>query len=484
MYTLLEAFVRQIKVRPNSLALVTAGRTEKEAPFEFTWAELGSRVAQTTDALCAYLHAHSANNRHVLYHHRNQFSDICISLACGLAGFVEVPIDARRNDVHGEWVRRQLAGVWLDDAFVEKATNALSSATNAARKFDRYVQDIQDEQPALVLWTTGTVAEPKGVILSHRNLFGNALAKLNAVPQTTDDVRLTTLPLSHAYARTCDFGTWLLSGSTLVLSLGYRGWETIARRYPPTIANVVPSLAYQILNMANGQATSRLNLLGVGGAPLRDQAFEELRARRITVIQGYGLTETSPVICSATPQNAAPGLVGTPVDGWEVQLRGGRMFVRGPHVMLGYWNDDDATRARLSRDGWFDTGDLAELDEATGQYRIVGRADDVVVLPNGYKLHPRDIESWVEDLPGVEHALVLLHPSTDELQLWLDVETNFVIDDVARQLSRVATPLRPKTISTFNPRLTVDKGELTFKGSLRRDTVLRNRFSKLNLPES
>ena len=98
------------------------------------------------------------------------------------------------------------------------------------------------------------------------------------------------------------------------------------------------------------------------------------------MIQGYGLTETSPVICSAGPGNAAPGLVGGFVEGWEHQIRDGRLWVRGPHLMLGYWGDPLATKARLDSDGWFDTGDLVELDAAFGQLRILGRADDVIVF--------------------------------------------------------------------------------------------------------
>ncbi len=473
--TLFQAFLHQLQTRPNATAIAAEDDCAGQAVCSLTWSQLADRVAALAFAM-AQVRSESSQ-RIVIRLHRNRLSDVCVSLAAMATGSIEVPIDSRRESAHIDSVRQSIDGVWIDDDFVRAAIKKDTRADSI-----KYLQSLDQvekpDQPELILWTTGTTASPKGVVLSRRNLLMNAKAKLQAVPQSVNDIRLTTLPLSHAYARTCDFGTWLLSGCMIVVSLGYTGWETIATQFPPTLANVVPSLAYRLLETRHSVALSKLRLLGVGGAPLREDAFEQFRERGVTIIQGYGLTETSPVICSATPTNAAAGLVGLPVADCEVELREGRLFVRGPHVMLGYWQDETATRDRIDKNGWLDTGDLAEVDEVTGQYRIIGRADDLIVLPNGNKLHPREIESVVEELSEVEHAMLVLR--NESLELWLDLG-NTTLDErvkalVQSSLSNLAKWKRPQSVSRFVPPLSAEQGELTHKGSLRRSAVIANRF--------
>jgi long-chain acyl-CoA synthetase len=474
--SLFHAFLAQVQTRPEAIAIVANDEQSAQNATSLTWLQLANHVASLAFALEPRLC--ESPDRHILYLHRNRLSDICVSLASMALGSVEVPIDARREIAHIDHVRQSTDGLWIDDAFVLETLEQKTQVANALEYLRSFDRATGSHSPELILWTTGTTASPKGVILSQRNLLSNAQAKLQAVPQSVDDVRLTTLPLAHAYARTCDFGTWLLSGCTLVLSLGYVGWETIAKEYPPTLANVVPSLAYRLLETENAVGMSRLRLLGVGGAPLNREAFERYRDRGITVTQGYGLTETSPVICSATPSNAAAGLVGEPIRDCEVEIRQGRLFVRGANVMLGYWQDPVATRNRIDEGGWLDTGDLAEIDEVTGQYRIIGRADDLIVLPNGNKLHPRDVESLVEELDEVAHAMLILRD--ESLELWLNLDT-ISLDDRIRTsvdvvLQRLAKWKRPKSVQSFVPPLSIERSELTHKGSLRRSAVLATRF--------
>ncbi len=157
--------------------------------------------------------------------------------------------------------------------------------------------------------------------LSYDNLFQNASGKLLAVPQTPGDVRLTLLPIWHAYARTCDLITWLLSGCSLAIGFGFADWLRLAPIVRPTLINTVPSMAQRIADTEfASRSTSRLHLLGCGGAAMSEALFDPFTDRGITVIQGYGLTEASPVICSATPQNARPGYVGCPIAGCETRI--------------------------------------------------------------------------------------------------------------------------------------------------------------------
>jgi long-chain acyl-CoA synthetase len=293
-----------------------------------------------------------------------------------------------------------------------------------------------------------------------------------------DDVRLTALPLCHAYARTCDFGTWLLSGCTLAVGLGFEAWEKLGPVTEPTLANTVPSIARRMFSAAADEiGLGRLRLLGCGGAAMSAAEFRGWRDRGVTVIQGYGLTETSPVICSATPDNATAGLVGDFVGGWEHEIRDGRLFVRGPHVMLGYWNDEPATRDRIDECGWLDTGDLVEIDAATGQLRILGRADDVIVLSDGHKVHPQVIERELEGIPGIRHALII--GDDRHLQAWLDADETFqpgVIEQVVSQaLADRPAWERPLSIRCFQPPLSAARGELTQKGAIKRQQILETR---------
>jgi long-chain acyl-CoA synthetase len=318
---------------------------------------------------------------------------------------------------------------------------------------------------------------PQGVTLSGRNLAGNAAAKLRAVPQSPQDVRLCALPISHAYARTCDLGTWLLSGCTLVPTLGYSGLRRLSPVVVPTLINAVPGLAYRLLeDLPRVAGLDRLRLLGCGGAPISESAFGRWKDRGVTVIQGYGLTEASPVICSATPENASPGLVGQLVDGWESDIRDGQLFVRGPHTMLGYWNNDRATSQKIDREGWLATGDLVEQDELAGQFRILGRADEVIVLDSANKIFPSTIEREVEAVAGVRHALLVYH---DRLQLWFDAdeEAEQVIKQAIGELLREHADCHDCSLHRFPLPLREASGELTAKGTIRRARIIETRFS-------
>ena len=219
-----------------------------------------------------------------------------------------------------------------------------------------------------------------------------------------------------------------------------------------------------------------LRLLGCGGAPLDQSAFREWQSWGVTVLQGYGLTETGPVISSATPSNAAPGLVGKPVDGWETAIKNGQLLVRGPHTMLGYLGQPEATQARMSADGWLATGDLVERDSTTQQFRVLGRMDDVIVLASGRKLHPAGIEREAEQIDGIQNALLYYQKN---LQLWLNLENGIqleaVKDEVLQILSMQPTTIRCE-LKTFRPNLSTASGELTAKGTIRRGHVIQQRL--------
>lgn len=289
-------------------------------------------------------------------------------------------------------------------------------------------------------------------------------------------------------------GTWLLSGSKLALGFGYQAWQKLAPRVKPTIANVVPHLADRLLPRDHQlDGLSSLRLLGCGGAAMSESSFRQWQQRGVTVIQGYGLTEAGPVVCSATPANALPGLVGDFVDGWEYEIRSnhqlretgfdsssGRLFVRGPYVMRGYLDDQQATQKRVDESGWLDTGDLVEQDKASGQIRVLGRADEVIVLSDGHKVNPRAIESVVQQVSKVRFAVVV--PAGRRCDLWIDLEDDVeptkVKKQIAGKLKGLAKWEQPSEINFFSTPLSAQDNELTHKGTIRREVIIKNRINR------
>ncbi len=470
-----DALEHQLRTRPESAALIVP---DGDSARSISWRRLAQMIAAVAAELEGVWRDQPTLPRRIGHASDNSLADVLVALASMVLAAVEVPIDHRlgADEIRSQWER--VGGHWIEEP--ERAgLVALAWATEGESDplVDRLRLARRDaDQPSLVLWTSGTTGRPQGVMLSQRNLCGNAAAKLSAVPQTDDDVRLCVLPLCHAYARTCDFGTWLLSGCTLALAFGFDGWQKLAPVVRPTLANTVPNLADRLLRGdAEKLGLARLRLLGCGGAAMSKPAFHAWKDRGVTVIQGYGLTETSPVICSATPQDASAGLVGRFVAGWEHQIRDGRLFVRGHHNMLGYWDDAAATAERIDADGWLDTKDLVEVDEPSGQLRILGRADDVIVLASGRKLNPWPIEQELEQIDGVHHAMLVAQ--NGHLELWIDHANGF---DQASLKSALQTRPRwqqPGCVSRFDPSLSMTAGELTAKGTKRRGKVIENRFA-------
>lgn len=432
----------------------------------------------------------ATNRRCITHSSHNGDADIVIALASMKLGLTEAPLDSRIEMTELRRRRSYLDGIWIDDRFKDQIASELIEARGRSSTDEsadtlcsspandsRLGKSRQPtEKVSLILWTSGTTKEPLAVQLSAKSLHANAAAKLKAVPQKQSDLRLTMLPLSHAYARTCDFGTWLLSGCTLAVCIGYQNMVRRLKDLQPNLINTVPAVASRLLR-ENPDNLENLRLLGCGGAPLDPISFMEWNARRVTVIQGYGLTEAGPVISSATPTNAMPGLVGEPVEGWEIAIKQGQLFVRGPHVMLGYCEQQESTQKRMTKDGWLATGDLVERDHKTQQLRILGRVDDVIVLASGRKIYPAAIERDIEQIAGIQHAL--LHNGVN-LELWLNLEAETDRATVRREALRVLNT-RPAThnctIHFFQPALSIKAGELTAKETIRRGRIIEQRLS-------
>jgi long-chain acyl-CoA synthetase len=452
----------------------------------YTWLDLAVAV----DGLCMALEkAGFARGDRLVHCSGNTAEAVLIALASAVLGTIEVPLDpAVRSDDQDrmcEMVRgRKLTTESLGEPVGDLGRRHRSSATAdhdanviVARLLDRLASHAGHD-PSLILFTSGTQGRAKAVTLSRRSLSTNAAAKCEAAPQAADDVRLIVLPIYHAYARTCDLGTWLLSGGTLAITSGWDGWNRIAATVRPTLVNTVPSFATRVAGLpTDAVETERLRMLGCGGAALSVDVFDRLTARGITVIQGYGMTETSPVVCSATPADSRPGFVGRPVRGWQTRVeRDGRLSVRGDGVMIGYWNGDGPNGESIVG-GWLDTGDIVEIDPADGQFRILGRADDRITLSNGRKVYPMPIEQRVMRIAGVRHGIVL--GEGRHVEVWIDVDPAAPPASLAEWVARVAAVVddlpkwqRPRRVAIIPQPLESMPGFLTAKGTPVRNAVL------------
>ncbi len=386
----------------------------------------------------------------------------------------------------------QLPGIVNDDQHSDQNVEFIFQKLSA----------IEADSPAQILFTSGTTGFPKPVLLSHRNLVTNALAKLDAAPQTSDDLRLNILPFCHAYARTCELSTWLISGGKLAIENTWSGFLKAASTLRPTLVNLVPHLIHKWIseiesaidpnNLCFASETQpslpsiasllggRIRLLQVGGAALSDTVWQRMAAAGLPPLQGYGLTEASPVICSNRAGHQLPGIVGPPVQGVEVKIDlQGQLWCRGPNVMLGYYNDPEATANRV-HDGWLSTGDLAERD-ASGRLRIVGRVDNRIVLNTGLKVSPEYIESRILSIASIQHALVIgnQQPFLAAL-IWTEAEKMLANSDwsaiIADALQDIPTHMHPKVVRCLNVQ-SLDSGLLNAKGQILREPVSR-RFSE------
>lgn len=291
------------------------------------------------------------------------------------------------------------------------------------------------EDLAVLMYTSGTTDDAKGVMLCHRNITSNIEAFLKVVEFTPEDSLVTIVPWYHIYGLTTTLLAPLWVGATVTYTDDYRNLIALARRVGVTVLVGVPKLYHslyrRILENIEGNTVRRIlhrfvprlvgkllkdKLLGPqfrffvsGGAPLAADVGAGLR--RLGMIEGYGLTETAPVLTMSDPFTPIPGNVGRPLPGVKVKvdkpdLEGyGEVIVWGPNVMLGYYKNPERTAEVLTPDGWFRTGDIGKLD-VEGRLFLVGRKKNLIVLESGKKVHPEELEWEFLRIPEVEEVLV------------------------------------------------------------------------------
>jgi long-chain acyl-CoA synthetase len=290
-----------------------------------------------------------------------------------------------------------------------------------------------DGDVCTLLFTAGTAGAPKAAMLTHGNLLAN-LTQMHDHPgraMVPSDVSLGVVPLHHVYGLNVVLMLTLRAGGRVVLVERFdpsTALETIANHGVTMIAGAPPMYtAWLGLPDAAPEAFSTVRLAVSGAAPLGVETAEAFERRfGVTVREGYGLTEASPTVTSSVgKERNRPGSIGLPLPGVEVRLVDaehedtlpgdpGEIWVRGPNVFAGYWNDETATRAALTPDGWLRTGDVAIADD-DGWLYIVDRSKDVIIV-SGFNVFPAEVEQVLAGHPGVARAAVVgvAHPHTGE----------------------------------------------------------------------
>jgi long-chain acyl-CoA synthetase len=291
---------------------------------------------------------------------------------------------------------------------------------------DTELAEREDDDTAVLLYTSGTTGTPKGAELTHSNLRKNCeLAARTLAEATEEDVLLGALPLFHSFGQTCGLNAAISVGACLSMIPRFdpaKALEIIGRD-KVTIFQGVPTMYHAMLNSdAREDAdVSCLRACMSGGAAMPVEvmkSFEE--AFGCEVLEGYGLSETSPVASFNHPgTERKPGSIGTPIEGVEMKLvdedgndvegtgdeNVGEIAIKGHNIMKGYWNKEDATNEVLDEDGWFRTGDMAYVDD-DGYFFIVDRKKDMIIR-GGYNVYPREIEEVLYEHPAVSEAAVI-----------------------------------------------------------------------------
>ena len=286
--------------------------------------------------------------------------------------------------------------------------------------------EINEKELAILLFTSGTTAASKAVMLSHYNIATNVTSVGSVIDLREGDVTYSLLPLHHTYECMVEL-MFLYNGASVAVSEGLRYIPDNLQEVKPNILVTVPAFLEKIIkkitlilgkdgnksvtDMVRSSFGGNLRLIFSGAAQLDDKHREFFQMAGIDMLIGYGLTETSPVNTLLHNNEFSPVSIGKAIPGVEVKIAepdengNGEICVKGPNVMLGYLDDEEATKAVIDGDGWFATGDMGYID-VEGFVHINGRRKEMIALPNGKKVFPSDIEPMFNEYPMIKEAII------------------------------------------------------------------------------
>lgn len=345
---------------------------------------------------------------------------------------------------------------------------------------------IDSEEMHIILFTSGTTGNAKGVCLSHKNICSCIMSTYGIVKVKRSDQVLSVLPLHHTYECTLGFLLVLYSGACISHCEGLRYINKNIEEYRPSVFLCVPLLLEKMLKKIEDSVSKTLpkyikenssiidnipaplfqivkrkvkNSLGgrlrafiVGAAPLNPDIVKHYKMLGMEALQGYGLTECSPLVAGNNDFYVNPNAVGLPIPNVEYKINNpdkngdGEIVVKGPNVMLGYYNDEEATK-KVLKDGWFYTGDLGRIDD-DGWLYITGRCKTVIVTKNGKNIYPEELEHYLNNNPLISESLVvgLNHENDDETYVNAQIFPNI---DAIKDYLKVSVPQKAEIMTVI-----------------------------------
>lgn len=392
-------------------------------------------------------------------------------------------------------------------------------------------QQAPPDDLATIIYTSGTTGKPKGVMLSHENILGNCRGALSVVEIFSDDLFLSFLPLSHALERTIGCYLPMMSGATVAFARSTFTVQYDLQTIKPTVLITVPRLfekvnerlervvsrsswfmrglvqmaedigfarfliqqeragwrlsqiLHPLLDFMVGRKVRRgmggkLRVVVSGGAPLIPSIANKLLGFGVPVLQGYGLTECSPVVSGNGLERNRPESVGSPLPDTELAIceDSGELLVRGPGVMVGYWNQQDETNKVIDKDSWFHTGDIANIRD--GYLYITGRIKDILVLSNGEKISPTDIEMAILQDPFIDQVTIagegksFLSALVVVNEYGQTASKKELLTRIAARMGSFPGYAKIKRLIVINEPWTIEQGLVTPTMKLRREKIL------------
>lgn len=415
-------------------------------------------------------------------------------------------------------------------------------AQNKSSRFRKV--DVTENDVCTIIYTSGTTGEPKGVVLTHKNILSNVESVQAVIPAKADDIFLSFLPLSHALERTTGQFIPILHGSTIAYAENAKNLPKNLHEIKPSILIAVPKIfekfhdkIWDNVNKADGIKKKiflwalqqekntfgykladklvfkkiRNNLGGnlriaiSGGAKLNENLVKFFAKIGVLILEGYGLTETSPVVCVLTEKDMNEfGKIGVGRELPEVKIKinhDKEILVKGPNVFAGYYNNKEATKKCFDKDGWFYTGDLGFLDH-NKFLTIIGRNKEMIVLSGGKNVWPEPIENLLNNDKFISQSMVIgdnqnyitaiLCPDWQEVENYLKQKNvpmqshqALVKDENVLKIfeQRIEDKINPnlsdfekiKKIILLAEEFSQEKGELTPTLKLRRHIIMRNK---------
>jgi long-chain acyl-CoA synthetase len=379
---------------------------------------------------------------------------------------------------------------------------------------------LADDALATICYTSGTAGRPKGVMLTHGNILANVAACQRLHLARRDDVFLSLLPLSHMFERTGGYYLPLSIGAKVAYARSISQLAEDLASERPTLMFAVPRVfekfaarvnealakspakkrLFELVVAAGGRAGrgeagladrivlallrklvaapvlarlgGRMRFAVLGGAPLDPAIAWLFQGLGLPVLQGYGMTEASPVISVNRLEGNVPESVGMPLDNVEVRIAAdGELLARGPSIMKGYWNNPEASAKSLDREGWLHTGDLAEITD--GRIYIRGRLKDVLVLSNGEKLPPQDVELAILGDATFEQGVLIGEgrPFLTLVAVTRETDEKTLIQRANDRLKAFPRYIRVRRVVATREPWTVENGLLTPTLKVKRDRV-------------